>query len=101
MSRFALISVPVRHTLPLRSAQRPEVDRQELQQAAEQFVREYPGVVPDLRPSVPAITEQLRNSSPDRSQYCHRCKRDSNGRIRRSAVARSEFRRENPCPATS
>ena len=42
----------------------------------------------------------MRESSERESRYGHRCLRDSNGRIRRSAVARSEFRRDNPCPAT-
>jgi hypothetical protein len=35
-----------------------QVDRQELQEAAERFVTEHPRFVPDLRPSAPTVDEQ-------------------------------------------
>jgi hypothetical protein len=34
------------------------------------------------------------------SVRCVGCKRDSHGRIKRSATARNEFKRSHPCPAT-
>ncbi len=42
---------------------------------------------------------QSRDQSA-RSRYCRSCDRDTHGHIRRSAAARNEFRRQNPCPAT-
>ena len=41
-----------------------QVDRQELRAAAERFVREHPGFVPDLRPASPAISEQAGYRAP-------------------------------------
>lgn len=35
-----------------------------------------------------------------RSVRCIGCARDTHGRIKRSASAKREFRREHPCPAT-
>jgi hypothetical protein len=34
------------------------------------------------------------------STYCISCERDEHGRIRRSAAARAEFKRQQPCPST-
>lgn len=33
-------------------------------------------------------------------QFCNDCERDQRGRIQRSASAKTEFKRQNPCPAT-
>lgn len=32
--------------------------------------------------------------------YCDTCPRDANGRIQRSASAKSDFKRAQPCPST-
>lgn len=34
------------------------------------------------------------------SPYCDTCSRDSHGRIQRSTIAKAEFKRAQPCPAT-
>lgn len=34
------------------------------------------------------------------SNYCYSCPRDSNGHIKRSPEAKSEFKESNPCPST-
>jgi len=36
----------------------------------------------------------------DATAYCDTCPRDQHGRIQRSATAKAEFKRENPCPST-
>lgn len=34
------------------------------------------------------------------ADYCHTCERDEYGKIKRSPVARYDFKQANPCPAT-
>lgn len=34
------------------------------------------------------------------ADYCVPCPRDAQGRIQRSAGAKTDFKRQNPCPAT-
>ena len=38
---------------------------------------------------------------PGASAYCDTCPRDQHGRIQRSAIAKAEFKRGNPCPSTN
>ena len=41
-------------------------DREELRIAAERYVNEYAGVVPDIRSGAPAVADQLRAARPGR-----------------------------------
>jgi len=55
-----------------------------------------------MRPCPPASRhdQQQPSSRAHSSARCDSCKRDACGRIVRSALARRQFQRENPCPAT-
>jgi 5-methylcytosine-specific restriction endonuclease McrA len=100
MSRFCLREVLFGTFVCSVLASSPEttqaVDREELRVAVERYVRNNPYYIPDLR------TERRGwdTRTGRRVQRCLPCDRDTRGRIRRSPVARREFRQEHPCPAT-
>jgi hypothetical protein len=77
-----------------------QIDRSELREAAERYARDNAGFIPDLRQPQDEFSGYTARSGRAINR-CTECERDRYGRIRRSSTGRADFRRENPCPATS